>query len=228
MVPRNEITGINLEQDWDDITKQFVHSQHTRLPVFNGDINNIVGLIHIRNTIDVLLHPDSKKEDLTPYIRDAYFVPENTPLNTQLLQFQRKKRRIGLVVDEYGDILGLVTLEDILEEIVGEFTSEPAGTIKDIHPQEDGTFLVDGSATIRELNRTMNWRLPTKGPKTFNGLLLEHLETIPEPGTSVLIAGYPIEIVQIKDNIIKTARVNPKFKKSAKKNPSTKPTKNKL
>ena len=145
-----------------------------------------------------------------PQIRNAYFVPENTPLNTQLLQFQRQKRRIGLVVDEYGDVQGLVTLEDILEEIVGEFTSDPATSIKDIHAQEDGTFLIDGSATIRDLNRTMNWNLPTDGPKTFNGLILEQMEHIPEPGTSILIAGYPIEIVQTKDNAVKVAKFYPK------------------
>ena len=209
MVPKNEIVGINLDQEWEEIIKQVSVSQHTRLPVFKSDINNIVGLIHIRNTIDILSNPESIKDSLLPYIRDAYFVPENTPLNTQLLHFQRQKRRIGLVVDEYGDIQGLVTLEDILEEIVGEFTSEPAGTIKDVHPQADGTYVIDGSANIRELNRTMRWNLPTTGPKTFNGLIIEHLESIPEPGTSVLISGYPIEIVQIKDNTVKTAKIDP-------------------
>jgi Mg2+/Co2+ transporter CorB len=180
--------------------------------VYRSDINNITGLLHARNTLPVLSLPDSNKEDLESYVRTAYFVPESTPLNTQLLQFQRRKRRIGLVVDEYGDILGLVTLEDILEEIVGEFTSDAATTVKDIHPQSDGTFLIDGSATIRELNRSMKWHLPADGPKTFNGLIFEYMESIPEPGTSVLIAGYPIEIVQIKDNMVKTARINPHFK----------------
>jgi len=129
-----------------------------------------------------------------------------------LLHFQRQKRRIGLVVDEYGEVQGLVTLEDILEEIVGEFTSDPSTSIKDVHPQDDGTFLVDGSANIRDLNRTMKWELPTEGPKTFNGLIIEKLETIPEAGTSVMIAGYPIEIVQTKDNTVKVARINPAFR----------------
>ncbi len=214
MVPKSEIVGINLDQGWEEIIKQVSVTQHTRLPVYKSDINTIVGLIHIRNTIDILSDPESTKDSLLPYIRDAYFVPENTPLNTQLLHFQRQKRRIGLVVDEYGDIQGLVTLEDILEEIVGEFTSDPASTIKDIHPQADGTYVIDGSANIRELNRTMRWNLPTDGPKTFNGLIIEHLESIPEPGTSVLISGYPIEIVQVKDNAVKTAKIDPAFIKT--------------
>lgn len=209
MVPRNEITGIDLDNEWNEIAKLVQNSQHTRLPVYHGDINNTIGLIHVRNIIPVLMDKDSDKENLMEVMRNAYFVPENTPLNTQLLQFQRQKRRIGLVVDEYGDIQGLVTLEDILEEIVGEFTSEPVTSIKDVHPQTDGTFIVDGSANVRELNRTMKWHFPTDGPKTFNGLVFEHLESIPEPGTSLLIAGYPIEIVQIKDNMVKTARVKP-------------------
>ena len=157
-----------------------------------------------------------KKEELKQWIREAYFVPEGTPLNTQLLNFQREKRRIGLVVDEYGDILGLVTLEDILEEIVGEFTSDPTTHVREVHRQEDGTFLVDGSANVRELNRVMHWKLPTDGPKTFSGLITEHMESIPEPGTSLMLAGYPIEIVQTKDNIVKTAQINPDFKSSEK------------
>jgi len=215
MIPKNEIVGINLDQEWEEIIRQVSASQHTRLLVYKSDINNTVGFIHIRNTIDILSDPEANKDSLLPYIRDTYFVPENTPLNTQLLHFQRQKHRIGLVVDEYGDIQGLVTLEDILEEIVGEFTSEPAGTIKDIHPQADGTYIIDGSANIRELNRTMRWNLPTNGPKTFNGLIVEHLESIPEAGTSVLIAGYPIEIVQIKDNTVKTAKIDPSLIRSA-------------
>jgi len=212
MVPRNEIIGIDLEHSWDDIVNQLISSQHTRLPIYRNDINNIVGLLHLRNTLEVIRNPDARADDLLPYVREAYFVPEGTTLNTQLLHFQRQKRRIGLVVDEYGEVQGLVTLEDILEEIVGEFTSDPSTSIKDVHPQDDGTFLVDGSANIRDLNRTMKWELPTEGPKTFNGLIIEKLETIPEAGTSVMIAGYPIEIVQTKDNTVKVARINPAFR----------------
>ncbi|MCI0506068.1 MAG: HlyC/CorC family transporter [Gammaproteobacteria bacterium] len=210
MIPRNDIVGIDLDNEWEDIVKLLINSRHTRLPVYRTDINNVIGLIHVRNTLEVLTKPDSTKDDLMPQIRNAYFVPENTPLNTQLLQFQRQKRRMGLVVDEYGDVQGLVTLEDILEEIVGEFTSDPSAAIKDIHQQEDGTYLIDGSASIRDLNRMMKWDLPTEGPKTFNGLILEQMQQIPEPGTSILISGYPIEIVQIKDNAVKVAKLNPK------------------
>jgi Mg2+/Co2+ transporter CorB len=212
MVPRNELVGIDLEDDWDDIVKQLSNSQHTRLPVYRNDVNNVVGLLHVRNTLQLLTDKYSTKEDLDPLIRDPYFVPQGTPLNTQLLHFQRQRRRIGLVVDEYGDVKGLVTLEDILEEIVGEFTTDPSSHIKDVHPQADGTYLVDGSANIRELNRVMNWDLPTDGPKTFSGLITEYLETIPEPGTSLMLAGYPVEIVQAKDNVVKTAQINPAFR----------------
>jgi Mg2+/Co2+ transporter CorB len=215
MIPRNEIVGIDLDEDWSDIVKQLTNSQHTRMPVYHSDINNTIGLLHIRNVLPVIFDKDSEKEDLLRFIRNAYFVPENTPLNNQLLQFQRHKRRIGLVVDEYGDIKGLVTLEDILEEIVGEFTSEPITSTKDVHPQADGTYLVDGSANIRELNRSMKWHFPTDGPKTVNGLIFEYLESIPEPGTSIMISGYPIEIVQIKDNMVKTARIKPKLRKKS-------------
>jgi Mg2+/Co2+ transporter CorB len=214
MVPRNELVGIDMDDDIDDILNQLTHSQHTRLPVYRGDVNNIVGILHIKNVLDLFKKPDVAKEQLEQSIREAYFVPEGTPLHTQLLHFQHEKRRIGLVVDEYGDMMGLVTLEDILEEIVGEFTSDPATHIREIHRQDDGTFLVDGSANIRELNRIMQWELPTDGPKTFSGLITEHMESIPEPGTSLMLAGYPIEIVQTKDNIVKTALINPAVRQS--------------
>jgi Mg2+/Co2+ transporter CorB len=210
MIPRNEIVGVNLDDEWEDITKLLKNSRHTRLPVYRSDINNVIGLIHVRNMIGILSDSESNKTDLSNLVRSAYFVPENTPLNTQLLQFQHQERRIGLVVDEYGDVQGLVTLENILEEIVGQFTSDPANMVKDIHAQGDGTFLIDGSATIRDLNRMMHWNLPTDGPKTFNGLILEKMESIPKPGTSILIEGYPIEILQLKDNAVKVAKINPK------------------
>lgn len=219
MVPRNELVGIDMSDDWDNILKQLTNSQHTRMPVFNGDINNIVGMIHVRNTLQLLTQKETNKADLDRWIRSAYFVPEGTPLNKQLLHFQREKRRSGLVVDEYGDVQGLVTLEDILEEIVGEFTTDPTMHIKEVHRQTDGTFIVDGSASIRELNRVMHWELPTDGPKTFSGLITEHMESIPEPGTSLMLAGYPVEIVQTKDNIVKTAQISPSFRRPETSNP---------
>ncbi len=213
MVPRKEISGIDLDADWEEILNQLSHSEHTRLPVYRGDIDNIVGIIHIRNTLDLWRRKEANKEDLIARLREPYFIPEGTPLTTQLLNFRRKKRRIGLVVDEYGDIQGLVTLEDILEEIVGEFTTDPGDRIREVHPQPDGTYLVDGSANIRDLNRIMHWDLPTDGPKTFSGLIIEHLESIPEPGTSLMLAGYPVEIVQTKGNKVKTARIDPTFRR---------------
>jgi len=209
MVPRGELTGIDIDDDWEDIVELLQNAQHTRLPVFKGDIDNIVGIIHLRRILKLQTQSNFNKENLIKTIRDPYFVPEGTSLNTQLLNFQRAKRRIALVVNEYGELQGLVTLEDILEEIVGEFTSDPANNYRDVHPQEDGTWLVDGSANIRELNKMLNWQLPTDGPKTLNGLLLEQLETIPEPGTSLKIAGHPIEILQSHENVVKTARIYP-------------------
>jgi len=212
MVPRNEIIGIDLDDDISEIVQLLTSCQHTRLPIYRENINNVLGIMHIRNALPYIHKEEFNKETLLSIAREPYFVPEGTPLNTQLLNFQRKKRRIGLVVDEYGDIEGLVTLEDILEEIVGEFTTDVATTIKDIHLQEDGSYLVDGSVNLREINRTMQWAFPTDGPKTLNGLITDYLESIPVPGTSLRIAGYPIEIVQITENTVKTARIYPELR----------------
>ena len=209
MVPRNEIVGLDLEEEDYIILKQLAHSQHTRLPIYRGSIDNVIGFLHARNALHIMKEKEFTKEKLQAIAREPYFIPEGTPLNTQLLNFQREKRRIAFVVNEYGDIQGLATLEDILEEIVGEFTTDMAATTKDIHPQNDGTYLVDGGAYIRDLNRTMNWALPTDGPKTLNGLITEYLESIPKAGTSVRIAGYPIDIVQTASNTIKTIRIYP-------------------
>ncbi len=213
MVPRNEIVGIDLDDSEEDILKQINTSQHTRLPVYRGDISNVVGFVHLRNVLSLRGKEGLELGNLEEVIRETYFIPEGTPLNTQLLNFQKHRRRIGLVVDEYGDIQGLVTLDDILEEIVGEFTTDPAAaSSKDIYPQADGTFLVDGSANIRELNRIMHWDLPTDGPKTLNGMITEYLETIPEVGTSLLLSGYPIEVVQTGSSSVKTVRIDPAYK----------------
>lgn len=212
MIPRNEITGIDLEDDWSDILQQISSSQHTRLPVYQGGIDNVLGIVHLRNVLAAHKHGELTRESFMKVIREPYFVPEGTPLHTQLLNFQQQHRRIALVVDEYGDIQGLITLDDILEEIVGEFTTDPAARHKDIHPQEDGTYLVEGSANVRDLNRLMQWNLPTDGPKTLNGMIIEYLETIPEAGTSLLLAGYPLEIVQTTANAVKTVRIDPRFR----------------
>ena len=211
MIPRADVTGIDIEDDWDDIVKQLKESQHTRLPVYADDIDHIIGIVHLRDVVRLFETGQSDKEELRKIIREAYFVPESTPLNTQLLNFQHKRQRIGLVVNEYGDMLGLVTLEDLLEEIVGEFTTDPSTTSKDISLAEDGTYIVDGSTSIRELNRVLQWNLPLDGPKTINGLVLEYLENIPDPGTSLLLEGYPIEIVQTSSSAIKSIRINPSW-----------------
>lgn len=209
MVPRAEIIGIDLSQDWDEVVPQLLESQHSRLPVWQGDIDDMLGVVHLRRLLRPLARNELTREQLNQLMRDPYYVPEGTPLNKQLLNFQRLKRRIALVVDEYGDILGLVTLEDLLEEIVGEFTSDPAAAARDIFPEPDGAFLVNGTANVRQLNRALALQLPTDGPKTLNGLITEHLEAIPEPGTGLLLAGYPVEIVAVSNNQVKTARIRP-------------------
>lgn len=211
MIPRTEIAGIDLDDSWDDIETQLEDSPYTKLPVFRGSIDHVEGFLHLRNVIPFMTSGELNMDDITKVIREPYFIPEGTPLNTQLLNFQREKRRFGLVVDEYGDIQGLVTLEDILEEIVGEFTSDPSSFNKDIHPQEDGSYLIDGTAHIRDINRALGWTLPANGPKTLSGLIIEHMETIPESGTSLLLHGHPVEILQTMDNVIKTARIDPQL-----------------
>jgi len=212
MVPRNEIIGIDLEDEWSDIIKQLAETQHTRLPVYEGDIDHLVGIIHIRRALRFFHMEDASKDDFKKIIREAYFVPMGTPLNTQLLNFQRERRRNAMVVNEYGDILGLATLEDILEEIVGEFTTDPSTSRKDVQTKEDGSYLIDGSITVRELNKILNWQLPTEGPKTLNGLIIEYLEHIPEPGTSMLLSDYPIEIIQTTRNSVKTVLIDPNWR----------------
>lgn len=210
MVPRNEIIGIDIENDLDLIIQQVKTSQHTRLPIYKGDINNIIGILHLRNMTRVLLSDEPNKAELIQACREPYFIPESTPLNTQLLNFQQEKRRIGIVVDEYGDVLGLTTMEDILEEIVGEFTTDySSASSADITPQDDGTVLIDGTTTIRSINKMLGWSLPLDGPKTLNGLITEALENIPENPVCLKLFGYHFEIRQIKDNVVKTAKYIP-------------------
>jgi Mg2+/Co2+ transporter CorB len=212
MVPRNEIVGIDIDDDWDRILEQLRQNQHTRLPLYQGEIDRIIGLLHMKQVVHELARGHLDIETLTAaaQAREPYFVPSGTTLNTQLLNFQRNKRRIAFVVDEYGDIQGLVTIEDILEEIVGEFTTDPATMMhKDVHAEADGSFVASASATIRALNRSMRWNLPTDGPKTLNGLIVEFLETIPEPGTTLKMADYMLEVLQTGDNAIKTVRIRP-------------------
>ncbi|ANB02314.1 HlyC/CorC family transporter [Ectothiorhodospira sp. BSL-9] len=211
MVPRNEIVGIDLEDDWEEIEDQIIHSQYTRLPVFKGNVDNMLGFIHLRRVLPMVYRNEFTEAQLRANLREPYFIPQGTNLNRQLLNFQRAQRRIGLVVDEYGDIEGLVTLEDLLEEVVGEFTTDPSAVSPEVLPQEDGSYLVDATIHLRELNRILGSRFPVDGPRTLNGMLLEYLETIPDANTSVLIDRYPIEIVHVKSNAIKTVRVGPRL-----------------
>jgi Mg2+/Co2+ transporter CorB len=217
MVPKAEIVGVDLEDDWNEILKQLKSMQHTRLPVYEGEIDNTLGMLHARDLANLLARdPETlDKETLKKSLRKITYVPEGTPLSTQLLKFKAKRDRIGLVIDEYGDVLGLVTLEDILEEIVGEFTTDVADAANpDIQRQPDGTVIVDGSVTLRELNKALKLNFPTDGPKTLSGLVIEYLETIPAAGTGVKINGYPIEVLQVRDNRIKSLRLHPKLTKT--------------
>lgn len=206
MIPRNEVAGIDLEDDLETIVTQLRTTPHTRLPVFRKDINQIEGIVHMRQIARLLSHDQLTRESLLEACNDPYFIPENTPLSTQLVNFQKQKRRIGIVVDEYGDVLGIVTLEDILEEIVGEFSNQDALRSPDIHPQDDGTLVIDGAAYLREINRALGWQLPCDGPKTINGLITEALEHIPDSGICLQINQYRLEILQAADNRVKSVR----------------------
>jgi len=212
MIPRNELVGIDINDEWKRIQKQLTQSNHTRVLLYRDNIDDVVGYFHMRDALRLVSKEQFTKATLLRAVREIYFIPEGTPLNVQLLKFQRAKERIGLVVDEYGDIQGLVTLEDILEEIVGDFTTTMTPTTSDeVNIQPDGSYLVDGSATVRDVNKEMTWNFPTDGPKTINGLILEYLEDIPEANLSVRISGYPLEIIEVKDNMIKTVRILPDF-----------------
>jgi Mg2+/Co2+ transporter CorB len=211
MVPRNDVTGIDLNDDWNDVVQQITNSHRTRVPVFKDSIDNTMGMLHLRKVLNLVVRGELTRETLESLIREPYYIPEGTSLTRQLLNFQKNRRRSGLVVDEYGSIHGLVTLEDILEEIVGQFTTDSSVRSAGIHPQQDGSYLIDGSTHIREINRMLEWELPTEGPKTLNGLILEHLEMIPMPGTSLLIANYPVEITRTDKNAVQAARIHPRL-----------------
>lgn len=212
MIPRSELIGIDVNDDWKAIQKQLTQAHHTRVLLYRDNIDDVVGYLHARDALRILSKSQFTKATLLRAVRELYFIPEGTPLNIQLLKFQHAKERLGLVVDEYGDIQGLVTLEDILEEIVGDFTTTQTPTpSEEVTLQPDGSYLVDGSASIRDVNKEMSWQLPTDGPKTLNGLIIEHLEDIPQANLSVRIAGYPIEIVDVSENRIKSVRVIPEY-----------------
>ncbi|GLQ73817.1 magnesium/cobalt efflux protein [Vibrio sp. vnigr-6D03] len=211
MVPRNEITGIDINDDWKSIVRQLTHSPHGRVVLYRDQIDEVVGMLRLRESYRLMLDKNEfTKETLLRAADEVYFIPEATPLNVQLLKFQRNKERIGLIVNEYGDIIGLITLEDILEEIVGEFTTSMAPSLsEEITPQNDGSFLIEGSANIRDINKGLSWELPTDGPRTLNGLILEHLEDIPESQLSIQVASHPMEIIDFTENKIKLVKVYP-------------------
>ena len=207
MVPHNEIVGIDLDDDVAEIAAVISVSEHTRLPVYQDSIDNVLGILHLRRLANIFTQLEFTKDDLKGLLEEPYFVPEGTPLSMQLVQFQKSQQRFALVVDEYGDIQGIVTLEDILEEIVGKFTTVPADNDDEIVKESDRTWLVYGAANVREINRVLGWKLPTNGPKTLNGLVVEYLEMIPESGTCLKIGTYPIEIIETKENRVQLARM---------------------
>lgn len=210
MIPRQDIAGIDVSEEWEDVLERLRQTPHTRLPVYDGELDNLVGILHMKRTAQEFARGTLTRERLIELAatREPYFVPAGTSLMQQLAQFQRNRRRYAFVVDEYGDVEGLVTLEDLLEEIVGEFATDPGSFgHKDVHREASGAWLVNGSATIRALNRSLGWQLPDLGPKTLNGLMLEKLEDIPEPGTSLRIGPLEFEVLQTVDKAIRTVRV---------------------
>jgi len=209
MVPRGEIVGIDLDDDWDDILQQLSETIYTRLPLYRGTIDRVEGFLHVRTIISKWAHRSLEYKDLIGSVRKPYFIPEGTPLTRQLLEFQRQERRLGLVVDEYGDIQGLVTLDDILEEIVGEYTTEGHERSRLVRKLADGSYLVDGTAGLRALNRRMGWNLPHREAHTLSGLLIEELEDIPEGKASVKIGKHIMTIMEIRDNMIAKVMVKP-------------------
>ncbi|MHB8347795.1 MAG: HlyC/CorC family transporter [Acidiferrobacterales bacterium] len=215
MVPRGEIEIIDLDADWDHILTAITTSQYSLLPICHGSLDHVVGIVHVRKVLLLMRSGEFRRDSMDKILEAPYFVPEGTPLGTQLLNFRETKRRIALVVDEYGDVVGLVSLREILEEIVGEFTAPTPGVTDEIQPQDDGSYMVSGSITLRDLNRRLEWDLPTTGPKTLNGLITEYLEDIPQPGTSMALEGYQVEIVRTRGTAVQLALIRAKTPKAA-------------
>jgi Mg2+/Co2+ transporter CorB len=210
MTPRGQIESIDLEDDIEDIRDAIATAHHTRLVVCEGGLDKVVGVVHVRKVLNATRREQLAIEELRSIVREPYFVPEGTPLLTQLTNFQDNQRHMALVVDEYGEILGLVTLKDILEEIVGEFTSAAIGSAALFHKENDGSVIADGTCSLRVLNRKAGFEFPLEGPKTINGLVLEQLEDIPEPNTSLVIAGHVVEIMQVQNRMVKVVRILPR------------------
>jgi len=207
MIPRSQIEALDINAETEILKHQLATCHHTLLPVYEDALDNIIGILHVRKTLALLQSEDFSSTELRELLLDPYFIPSNTTLLTQLQHFQERHLRLGLIVDEYGELLGLVTLENILEEIVGDFTTQSPAQTGKYFRQEDGSLFIEGSTLLRDLNRKMGLRFPLDGAKTLNGLILEHLEDIPEAGTSLKISGYPIEIMQTQDRVVKVARI---------------------
>ena len=207
MIRKAEIVGVDINQPWHEVLHQLETAQHTRLPLYKDSIDHLIGVVHVRDILNLVLEEDFDKDTLISSAHEPYFVPEGTPLNIQILNFQKTKRRSCFVVNEYGDMLGLATMEDILEEIVGEYTTDIAALSKDILPQEDGSVIVDASITLRHLTRLLGWQLPAMGPRTLSGLIIEYLGYIPPAHCCLRIESYEIEILMVSDNMIKTVRM---------------------
>jgi magnesium and cobalt exporter, CNNM family len=209
MVPRNQIEAIDLDGPLDDSRQQIATAHHRRLLVYRGRLDEVVGTLRVRSVLNLVQNEELTKERLREIIREPSFVPVGTPLFSQLQNFQEEQDRVSLVVDEYGELMGLVTMEDILEEIIGEFTTQSPLQTRGFAKQADGSILVEGSTLLRDLNRKLGFGFPLDGPKTLNGLIVEYLQDIPEPNTSVKIAGHPLEIVQTQDRVVKAVRIVP-------------------
>lgn len=207
MIPRNQIEALDINAPMELLREQLATCHHTLLPVYEDELDNIIGILHVRRVLSLLQRDKFNADDLREVLQDAYFIPSDTSLLSQLQHFQERNLRLGLIVDEYGELLGLVTLENIMEEIVGDFTTQSPGKTGKFMRQQDGSMFVEGSTLLRDLNRKMGMHFPVDGAKTLNGLILEHLEDIPESGTSLKISGYPIEIIQMQDRVVKVARI---------------------
>jgi len=216
MIPRSEIVGIDLEDSWDDILKQIRVCDHVIVPLYRDSIDRVAGLLNLRKTLASLQKQTFNKEVMMGLADKTYFIPEGALVSKQILNFQQEQKSLGLVVDEYGDIQGLVSLQDILEEIVGEFSLDVEDISRMMKKQKDGSYLVSGNIAVRELNRMAGWDLPTDGPKTLSGLIIEHLETIPGAGVAARVEGYPMEVVQVSGNRIRQVRVWPELKEKSK------------
>lgn len=207
MIPRNEVSGLDLEDDIEILMEQILSCEYTRQPVYSGDINNIIGIFHVRKANHLLRAETITHKAIKRFADEAYFIPESTRLTTQLLNFKKMRSRFAIVVDEYGEVQGLVTLEDILEEIVGDFTTNEADKIDEVIPQKDGSYLIDGTATIRDINKSTSWNLPLDGPKTMNGLVLEQLESIPDGNVSFRVNNFKFETIEINGTRVKKVAV---------------------